>query len=211
MRFAVFLFILLAVSGCAKKTDVFVFDCVVFDQKVNAPVVGANVSMSVQRAVGGFNPNYENVGVATTDGSGRFIIEIDKEIYYSFRVEVADDQHFAGVFDINPDDVPFSTAYSATFDVEPKAWLKTRVVNQNGSQTVIFSIDAETDVCSNCCTDNNNIIQGFPVDSIFKCEVYGEQQASVTGTYVDNGGAVIQINESVFVTAFDTAVVNVFY
>ncbi|MGB1318970.1 MAG: hypothetical protein ACPG5W_12210, partial [Flavobacteriales bacterium] len=209
MRFAAFLFLVLACAGCTKKTDVFVFDCVVFDQKVNAPVVGATVQMSVQRAAGGFNPNFENVGSATTDGNGRFTIDIDKDIFYSFRVEVSDSQHFDAEFNISSDDVPFSTAYSTTFNLEPKAWLKTHVLNQNGSQTVIFSVDAETDACANCCTDNNNIIQGFPVDSIFKCEVYGEQQASVTGTFVDNTGAVHQINESVYVTAFDTAVVNI--
>ena len=211
MRFAAFLFLIIAFAGCTKKTDVFVFDCIVFDQKVNAPVVGANVTMSVQRAVGGFNPNFENVGAATTDGNGRFTIEIDKDVFYSFRIDVSDSQHFSGVFDINPDDVPFSTAYSATFNLEPKSWIKTHVINQNGSQTVIFSVDAETDECTNCCTDGNIIIQGFPVDSIFKCEVYGEHQASVTGTYVDNGGAVIQINETVYVTAFDTVTVSIVY
>jgi hypothetical protein len=128
MRLAAFLFLIIAFAGCTKKTDVFVFDCVVFDQKVNAPVVGANVTMSVQRAVGGFNPNFENVGAATTDGNGRFTIEIDKDVFYSFRIDVSDSQHFSGVFDINPDNVPFSTAYSATFNLEPKSWIKTHVL-----------------------------------------------------------------------------------
>ena len=211
MRFLAFCFCFLTVSGCTKKTDVFVFDCVVFDQKVNAAVNGANVTMSVQRASGGFNPNYEAIGTAVTDANGRFYIEIDKEVYYSFRVEVNHSQHFSGTFDINPDNVPFSTAYSTTFDLEPRAWLKTHVLNQSGSQTVIFSVDAETDECTDCCTDDNHIIQGFPVDSVLKCQVFGEQQVSVTGTYVDNGGAVIQVNETAFVQAFDTTTIEIIY
>ncbi len=211
MRFWVFLFALVAISGCKKKTDAFVFDCVVYDDKVDAPVGGAIVTMSVQRAVGGFNPNYETVGYATTDANGRFVIEVEKEVYYSFRLDINHPQHFDQIFDVNPDDVPFSTAYSSTFSLEPKAWLKTHVVNQNGSQTVIFSIDAESEECTNCCTDNNTILQGFPVDSVFKCEVYGEQQVAVTGTYVDNGGAVIQVNEAAFVQAFDTTTINIIY
>ena len=211
MRLAAFLFVLLTISGCKKKTDVFIFDCVVFDQKVNVPVNGATIVMSVQRAVGGFNPNFETVGSATSDANGRFVIEVDKEVFYSFRLEINHPQHFNKSFSINPDDVPFSTAYSSTFNLEPKAWVKTHIVNQFGSQTVIFSVDAETDECANCCTDDNIIIQGFPVDSVFKCEIYGEQQASVTGTYVDIGGAVFQINESVFVQAFDTTTINIVY
>jgi hypothetical protein len=211
MRMLLTLLLTLALAGCDKKTDVFMFDCVVFDLKVNGPVAGASVVMKVQRAAGGFNPNYETVGSAVTDANGRFYIEVDKDVYYSFRVEVSHPQHFSGAFNVNPDDVPFSTAYSSTFDLQPKAWLSTHLINQNLSQTAIFAIDAETETCTACCTSASNIIQGFPIDSVFTCQVYGEQQALVSGTYVDLNGAVHQISESVFVAAFDTTTVTIIY
>ncbi len=187
------------------------FDCVVFDEKVNAPVAGASVVMKVQYAAGGFNPNYETVGSAVTDANGRFYIEVDKEVYYSFRVEVSHPQHFSGAFNVNPDDVPFSTAYSSTFNLEPKAWISTHVVNQNLSQTVTFAIDAETESCTQCCTGSSHILQGFSVDSTFVCLVYGEQDIQVNGTYVDENGGVHQIAQTAFAEAFDTTTVIINY
>lgn len=211
MRFLAFVFVAIALSGCTKKTDVFSFDCVVFDEKVNAGVEGASVVMKVQNASGGFNPNYETVGSAVTDANGRFYIEVDKDIYYSFRVEVSHSTHFSKGFDISPDDVPFSTSYSSTFPVEPKSWVATHLVNENASQTVIFSVDAETDDCTQCCSGGNTILQGSAVDTTFICQVYGEQQVAVNGTYTDENGAVHEIAETAYVNAFDTVAVQITY
>ena len=149
--------LLLALSGCDKKSDVFMFDCVVYDQKVDAPVSGASIIMKVQNATGGFNPTFVTVGSAITDANGRFYIEVEKGVYFSYRLEITDSKHFNGTFDINPDDVPFSTAYSSTFPLEPRAWVSTRLVNQNSSQTATFRIDAETGNCTDCCQSSSGL------------------------------------------------------
>jgi len=203
--------ILLILSGCTKKTDVFMFDCVVYDDKVGAGVSGASVIMKVQNAAGGFNPSYVTVGSAITDSNGRFYIEVDKGVYYSFRVEVTDSKHFNGTFDINPDNVPFSTAYSSTFNLEPKAWISTHLINQSSSQTATFKVVGETGTCADCCQSSSTIVQGNSVDSTFTCQVYGEQQIEVKGTYVDENGGINQILKTTFVAAFDTTVVTILY
>lgn len=208
---AILMFVIVAFTSCDKKTDVFMFDCVVFDEKVNAPVSGASVVMKVQNAAGGFNPVYVTVGTAITDANGRFYIEVDKNVYYSFRVEVTDSKHFSGTFDINPNDVPFSTAYSSTFLLEPKAWVSTHLINQNSSQTATFKVVAETNGCADCCQSTNTIVQGSAVDSIFTCQVFGEQQIQVNGNYADQNGGTHQIAETAFATAFDTTVVTIIY
>lgn len=204
-------FLLLLFSSCKDKPDVFMFDCVVYNQKINAPVSGASIIMKVQNAAGGFNPTYVTVGSATTDAHGRFYIEVDKGVYYTFRVEVTHSKHFNGTFNINPDDVPFSTAYASTFNLEPRAWISTHLINQNNSQTATFKITAETGDCVNCCQASSTIVQGNAVDSIFTCQVYGEQQIAITGNYVDEGGGIHQILETAFISAFDTTVVTVVY
>jgi len=204
-------FLILTISGCQKKTDVFMFDCVVFDEKVDAPVSGASVVMKVQNASGSFNPVYVTVGTATTDANGRFYLEVDKNVYYSFRVEVSHSKHFSGAFDINPDNVPFSTAYSTTFPLEPKAWVSTHLINQNSSQTATFKVVAETNGCADCCSSTNTIVQGSWVDSIFTCQVFGEQQIQVNGNYANQNGATHQIAETAFAAAFDTTVVTIIY
>lgn len=207
----VFLVLGLAVAGCDKKTDVFMFDCTVYDERTDAPVVGANIIMSAQRTDGGFNPNFETVGTATTDASGHFYIEVDKEVFYAYRVDVSSADHFTETFGINPDDVPFSKAYEQTFVVEPKAWVATHLVNQNASQTATFAVVADNGNCMECCSSGNTIVQGSNMDSVFVCPVYGEQQVNIAGNYVDENGGVHQIAETAYVTAFDTTTVTVVY
>ena len=79
------------------------------------------------------------------------------------------------------------------------------------SQAATFSVDADTDECVECCSSGNTIIQGFPIDSVFVCQVYGEQQINVAGNYLDQNGAVHQIAETAFAASFDTTTVTVVY
>lgn len=197
--------------GCDKKTDVFMFDCVVYDDRVDIPIANANVNLLVQRASGGFNPNFESIGTATTDASGRFYIEVDKEVFYAYRIDVSHPDHFDESFSINPDDVPFSTAYEETFVIDPKAWVATHLINQNASQTATFAVVADNGNCGQCCSGGNTIVQGSNVDSVFVCPVYGEQQVNIAGNYVDENGGVFQIAETAYATAFDTTTVTVVY
>lgn len=208
---AILSLVILVLTGCDKKSDVFMFDCVVYDEKVDAPVSGASVIMKIQNAAGGFNPSYVTVGSATTDANGRFYIEVDKGIYYSFRVEVSHSKHFDRAFDINPDNVPFSTAYASTFALEPKAWVSTHLINQNSSQTANFKVVSETAACADCCQSTSTIVQGSLVDSTFTCQVFGEQQIEVTGTFVDESGGTNQIAETAYAVAFDTTIVTIIY
>lgn len=207
---AVVITILMLVSGCEKPEN-FMFDCRVYNQRNQLAVANANVVMKAQRVDGGFNPTFETIGSATTDANGGFYIEVDKEVFYSIAVEVTHPNHFSGTFSIDPDDVPFSSAYEQTFVVEPRAWVATRLVNQNFSNSVTFSVESDNPGCTECCDDNNTILQGFGIDTVFVCPVYGEQEVTIAGNYADGNGGTIQINESAFLQAFDTTTITVIY
>lgn len=190
----------------------FVFDCVIFDQRINAPVVGAEVVLSVQRSSnGGFNPNYETVASAITDANGSFYFEVDKEVFHSYRLQVSDEQHFNGTFEIDPDDVPISSAYEATFNLEPKAWVSVHLQNQDISQSVSVAIESESDNCADCCDGSTTTITGWPVNSTVTCQLYGGQTAVVNGTFTDINGGVHLISESGSAVPFDTLVFSVIY
>lgn len=211
MRFAILFFLMLILAGCDKKPEEFVFECTIFDAKLNTAVSGASVNLFVQRAAGGFNPNFEPVGTATTNASGKFYIEVEKEVFFAYRLDVSHPQHFSQSFEIDPDDVPFSSAYEATFEVEPRAWIATHLINQNFSQTANFAVVSDNDNCPECCSGATTYVQGFGVDTTFICPVYGEQQVTISGSYTDGDGGVHQILESAFVPAFDTATVTIIY
>jgi hypothetical protein len=211
MRVAGFIMAMMILAGCDKKPEEFAFECTIFDAKLNTPVNNASVNLLVQRADGGFNPNFESVGTATTNANGKFYLEVDKEVFYAYRLDVSHSEHFSQSFEIDPDDVPFSSAYEATFEVEPRAWIATHLINQNVSQTANFAVVSDNDNCSECCTGGTTYVQGFTVDTTFVCPVYGEQQVTISGSYTDGDGGVHQILETTFVPAFDTAIVTIIY
>jgi hypothetical protein len=207
---AIIVFIFL-IAGCDKKPEDFVFECTVVNSRNSIAVANATVKMFVQRIDGGFNTNYEQVGITNTDASGNFVIEIEKDVFYSYRIDISHAEHFGRSFEINPDDVRFSTAYTETFEMYPKAWVATHLLNQNFSSTATFAIQSDNQDCNECCTGANTIVQGFPIDSVFICPVVGEQQVSIVGNYVDMNGGINQILETAFVQAFDTTTVTVVY
>lgn len=211
MKRVLFLILIVAAAGCDTRTDFFAFDCTVFNQRLNQPVSDATVRIYVQPADGGFNSNYELVGTANTDATGKFYLEIDKDVFLSYRIDISHTGHFSKSYFISPDDVPFSHAYSETFDVEPKAWVATHLINQNFSSTATFSVDADNGSCSECCSGDNTTVQGFSIDTVFVCPVVGEQEVTVSGNYVDMNGTVNQILETAYVQAFDTTTVTVVY
>jgi len=212
MRVFSVLIMVVAIAGCTKqKTDHFMFDCTVFDQKINAAVEGVSVVMKVQRVTGGFNPNWETVGTTVTDASGNFYLEVEKEVFYAYKLELTHASHFYKEYEISPDDVPISHAYEATFNIEPKAWVSVHLQNQDISQTVTVAIEGDTENCSECCSGPSTIIQGWPVDSTLTCLMYGNEDAEVSGTFVDINGGVHVISETVVAAAFDTTVVDIIY
>ncbi len=211
MRVVGILIIAILFFGCDKRTDVFMFDCVVYDQKVGGPVVDATVIMKVQRAAGGFNPNYETVGSTTTGTNGRFYLEVDKEVFYSYRLEISHDQHFNEIFDISPDDVPISTAYASTFSLEPKSWVSVHLQNDNISQSIAVKTIGESNGCPDCCDGSYRYISGWPVDSVLTCQLYGGQNVEITAVYIDINGDEHGIAETAYVIPFDTTLVPIIY
>ena len=212
MRVISILFLVVVCFSCTKqKTDHFMFDCTVFDEKINAAVEGVSVVMKVQSAAGGFNPNWEIVGTTVTDASGKFYLEVEKEVFYAYKVELSHAHHFYKEYEISPDDVPVSHAYEATFNLEPKAWVSVHLENQDISQTVTVAIDGDTENCSECCDGSSIIIQGWPVDSTLTCLMYGNEDAEISGTFVDINGGVHVISETVVAVPFDTTVVSIIY
>jgi hypothetical protein len=202
--------LLLLASACTKKTDVFVFDCTVYDDKLAAPVANATVVMKVQRIDNGFNPNFETIGTATTDAQGRFVIEVDKEVFYSIKLDVSHPEHFSTRFDIDPDDVPFSTAYQEKLVLEPKCWLATHLVNQNQALSVTIANNGETADCVDCCPESSTI--AFPPsDTTVYCMLYAGQQVLITGNYTDSNGAPHPIVQTVTTDPLDTTVVTVLF
>lgn len=210
MKQVIFFLLAFIIVGCEDEQDSFVFDCVVYNDALDMPVAGASVNMSVQRPPN-LNAGFDPVSVTTTDANGRFRIEVPKEIYYAFRLNISHPLHFSDEFLINPDNVPFTTPFASTFVLNPKGWLRLQVQNQQGSQRISLYTDPEGEPCESCCSDSPTVLEGADVDTTVFCAVQTPGTVVVNGNAIGNGGNIFQVNATATVSAFDTVDVPVIY
>lgn len=212
MRTLLVAFLLTALAGCSTSTDVFTFDCAVKSTQDDGPLAGVAVVLKGQRISGGsFNPNYQTLGTATTDGDGRFVITVDKDVFNAYSLQLAHPQHFATAFAISPDDVPYTTPYSNTFALRPKSWVTTRVVNTQASQRIDLTVNGPSDGCDACCDAVRLVHDGEVFDTTFTCQMYGAELLSLTGNYRNMDGATVIISEQHATVAFDTLYLQLTY
>ncbi len=211
--FALTLFsaLLLTCAGCDEPSETFVFACEVTSAQ-GQPLEAVEVVLSGQRISGSsFNPNYQTLGTALTDGQGRFTIEVDKAVFTAFRLSAVHPSHFPGTFPISPDDVPISGAFERTFALQPKAWVRTRLHNTNASQRIDVTVDAPSDGCGYCCAQLRIIREGEVFDTTFTCLAFGGSTVVHSGNYRNIDGATVIIAQERTTLAYDTVSVEITY
>jgi len=203
---------LFAAASCSEPSDVFVFEGEVLSTNEGAPLADVSVTLSGQRISGGaFNPNFQTLGTDVTDAQGRFRIEAEKAVFNAFRMACTHPSHFAGVFAISPDDVPFSNPHFRTYTLEPKAWVRTSIRNINASQRIDLTVNAPSDGCAECCTQLRIIREGEVFDTTFTCLAYGAQPISHTGNFRNSNGGTVIISQQQQTIAHDTVHIEITY
>lgn len=203
---------LFAAASCSETSDVFVFEGEVLSTNEGEPLADVSVTISGQRISGGaFNPNFQTLGTDVTDAQGRFRIEAEKEVFNAFRITCTHPSHFAGVFAISPDDVPFSEPHFRTYTLEPTAWVRTTIRNINASQRIDLTANAPSDGCAECCKQLRIIREGEVFDTTFTCLAYGAQPISHTGNFRNSSGGTVIISQQQQTVAHDTVHIEITY
>jgi hypothetical protein len=203
--------LLLLGTGCDEPSETFVFACRVTTAQ-GQPLEAVEVVLSAQRISGSsFNPNFQTLGTALTDAQGWFTIEVDKAVYTAFRIAAVHPSHFPGTFPISPDDVPISGAFERTFALQPKAWVRTRLLNANASQRIDVTVDAPSDGCDLCCAQLRIIREGEVFDTTFTCLAFGGSTVVHSGNYRNIDGATVIIAQERTTLAYDTVSVEITY
>lgn len=186
MRF-LFLIPIVFVTSCSEPTEVFTFDCTVVDAVSQQPLPDVAVTLEGKRVSGGtFNSNFETLGTAVSDAQGRFVIEVDKDVFSTFRIRLSRGGLFGTSASINPDDVPISGAYSNTFSMQPVANVTLRVRNLSGAWDIDFSLSGSDDGCTECCSNLDLAHQGQTLDTTLACRMYGESTLTLVGNVLDS-------------------------
>ena len=212
MKRTFWIVLLCTFGGCTPSTDVFVFDCVIQNALNNAPLEGVAIVLQGQRVTGGsFNPNFQTLGTATTDANGQFVLEVDKDLFNAYRLNISLPQYFNTSVAISPDDVPLSTAYTNTFSLEPEAWVSTRIRNTSESQHLDVTINGSSDNSEESCNALHVIHEGTVFDTTLVCRMYGNRLVTTTGNYGNSDGQTIIISNQYTSVAFDTLHINLTY
>ncbi len=212
MKRLIWIFIVPLLAGCSTSTEFFVFDCVIQNALNNAPLEGAAIVLQGQRVTGGsFNPNFQTLGTAATDANGHFVLEVDKELFNAYRLNISLPQYVNTSVAISPDDVPLSTAYTNTFRLEPEAWVSTRIRNTSESQHIDVTINGSSDNSEESCNSLHVIHEGTVFDTTLVCRMYGNRLVTTTGNYRNSDGQTIIISNQYTSVAFDTLHNNLTY
>jgi hypothetical protein len=199
-------------SACSKVTDTFVFECRVVNASDGLPVSGAQAVVSGRAVSGGsFNPNFQTLGMATTDEQGQFRIEVEKAVYSAFRLTLTHQSYFSDIVAINPDDVPVSEPYTATFGLEHLAWVSVRVLNQNASMAINVEVNAPSAGCATCCDQVTVSHDGEVFDTTINCLAYGARPVMIVGSALNSAGNTVIISQQAYTIPEDTVHIELTY
>lgn len=209
---AVILGVVLILFSCGEESTEYAFEGVVTVSGVGVPLEGVVVTLRGQRLTGtSFNPNFQTLDTDVTDADGRFSLSVEKALFQSFRITLDHPYHFVTVRDISPDDVPISSAYTGSYQLEPLAWVGTHLRNVNASQRIDVTIDAQSDGCAECCDQLRIVREGEVFDTTFTCLAFGGGQVTHKGNFRNAGGTVTLINLEGASVAYDTLFVEITY
>jgi hypothetical protein len=201
-----------AFCSCREESKEYAFEGSVTVSGSGVPLEGIAVTLRGQRLTGSsFNPNFQTLNTDVTDSEGRFSLSVEKALFQSFRITLAHPSHFITVRDISPDDVPISTAYTGSYQMEPLAWVSTRLRNINTSQRIDVTVNAPSDGCVECCDQLRVVREGEVFDTTFTCLAFGGRQVTHKGNYRNAGGTVTLIDLEGASVAYDTLFVEITY
>ena len=198
--------------SCGEETKDFAFEGNVTVSGSGVPLDGVAVTLRGQRLTGtSFNPNFQTLDTDMTDADGRFSLSVEKALFQSFRITLDHPSHFVTVRDISPDDVPISTAHTGSYQMEPLAWVQTRLRNINASQRIDVTINAPSNGCPDCCDQLRIVREGEVFDTTLSCLAFGGGQVTHKGNYRNAGGTVTLIDLEGASVAYDTLFVEITY
>jgi len=206
------LVLVLVLSSCSKNQENYIFDCSVIAEPEGVPLSGVTFTVSGKRVTGSsFNPNFQPLGSGITDAQGKLFLEVDKAVFSTFQIALDHPDHFSSITEINSDDVPTSGPYERQFTLQPLAWVRTRILNTEGSQRIALTVNAPSNGGEQCCDQLSIIHQGAVFDTTFTCMAFGGQAVTHTGNFQNMEGNTLLIDRSHITLAHDTVAVIITY
>ena len=201
-------------SHCKKEGN---NDQVVIKGRITDALTGdaandVSIKLFIKGIVDGvFNNNFQLIAEDQSDVNGNYQIQFSKGTPTTYRFQVSGDGYYNLQQDENPDDFSVNNENEFDLEINSRAWLKVRVVDEgtvNNGDMVTFGLSTENNACENCCSSSIIEISGS-VDDTQVCELFGGSYAYVNGVAVDANFGPMDIHDSVLIQPFDTTMMTI--
>lgn len=203
------LFILLIVGllSCKKKGIIIQVDGIVVNKSQPAFLENATIKAYGKDPV---SNDYLLITSSTTDNTGYYKLDINRDRYTSIKLEVTKSGYFTNSIEKKLSE--FSTEHINILNLSTtaKAWVKVHVINQppNSASDAIRLIKQKgKENCEECCSTSELILNGI-VDTTYYCINDGNTPYSIF--YEVIGGTTVNITE-VNTPSFDTTDILISY
>ncbi|MFK7757520.1 MAG: hypothetical protein AB8B53_11380 [Flavobacteriales bacterium] len=201
-------------SGCKKnETEKLKLEGTITDSSTGQTLSGVSVLLEGQLLQSGtFNTNFQDIASASTNSSGEFEMEIDRDNYNELRLIYVKSSYLDFTEIISADELsPSGTDYSVALD--PVSTVNLRLVNSSPSSDddeIEFRYTSAFFPQCSCCTNTPRVFIGTDIDTTLTCTIVGNTQLDYAYFVTKNGFESVFTN-GVFVNSFETADIVINY
>ncbi|MEI6346896.1 MAG: hypothetical protein WCP69_03010 [Bacteroidota bacterium] len=216
LTFISLVFIVLFVGLSCKKEDAdnIIIKGTVINPNTGSPIAGAYVYVDGSILSSGvYNENFTEIASGVTDASGQFEIKTAWQVVSRYRLRSFKTNYFDYTSILEAEAIPKGGTYNAAITILPAAWVRLNVTNIIGfdnNDQIQYKFASTPQSCTDCCSSQFMVGNGASYRASTKCRVIGNSYNKFYWTVLRNG-IINPFADSVYCTAFDTAVLNINY
>jgi len=197
--------------SCNKDSNIeYEFEGTITGSLSDAPISGVSVRISQKTINGGVSSNEFNlIGSASTDASGKFNIIFDREMVTEFQLSFRKDNYFN--LNIIESSSNVSTAEVNIYNelLEPKSWITFDIENTFPNAGDHFKLFTQTfrEGCQECAENKNMDFYG-PLDTTFTYATTAGEYVKFTYINVTEGTST---TDSIYTVPFETIIYPIIY
>lgn len=175
--FLILMIILLNLSyfSSCKKKNYNHFSGTIYNLSSNHGVEGAKVILEASKIVSGsLNNTFHKIAETQTDAEGKYLIEIEQELYIKFRIRVEKDGYHSYFNEFEPSEQ--IAEYNNDYPLAQVSFLKIKLKNNPPSYSddlLKVKVEGINKLCTECCDENFVLFEGKDIDTEFFCNTVG--------------------------------------
>jgi hypothetical protein len=179
-------------SGC-RKPAVYEVHGVVKEFYGDAVEEGVEIEVAyAQIGFGSVSGGYTVLTSAETDANGEYHLSFDYIATSTFRVRARKDGFYMGEAIVNADDWSTEDENSLDLALYKAASLLIQVRNPQYEQgKIVLHFEQHSEGCESCCRFTDSYLFEGLIDTVFYCNVFGNQRITYTITKVWPGNAIM--------------------